>query len=114
MSKKSYFVVDKRFPRCYPVKKAPYAGAEGGEKVRISDCVKAAMTVAGVKQKDLAQLFHTTKQGISTKIGRNSWYGKDLVKVAESMGADLAFVFPNGTVIKIENDEQEGSENQDA
>ena len=73
--------------------------------MKISDCVKAAMTVAGVKQKDLIELFHTTKQGISTKIGRNSWYGKDLVRVAKAMGADLAFVFPNGTVIKIENDE---------
>ena len=79
--------------------------------MKISDCVKAAMTVAGVKQKDLIELFHTTKQGISTKIGRNSWYGKDLVRVAKALGADLAFVFPNGTVIKIENDDQqEGAE----
>ena len=85
-------------------------GKKEGEKMRISDSVLAAMMVAGVKQKDLMPLFHTTKQGVSTKIGRNSWYGKDLVKVANFLGADLAFIFPNGTVIKIENDEQsEGS-----
>jgi hypothetical protein len=80
--------------------------------VKISDCVKAAMTVAGLKQKDLMPIFNTTKQGVSTKIGRNSWYGKDLVAVAKAMGADLAFVFPNGTTIKIENDEPAGADDQ--
>ena len=80
--------------------------------MKISDGVKAAMTVAGVKQKDLMPVFHTTKQGVSTKIGRNSWYGKDLVAIADLIGADLAFVFPNGTIIKLQNDEQEGTEDQ--
>lgn len=73
----------------------------------------AAMKLSGVKQKDLIPLFHTTKQGISTKIGRNSWYGKDLVKVAKAMGADLAFVFQNGTIIKIENDDPENAGQND-
>lgn len=80
--------------------------------MKISDAVKSAMELSGVKQKDLMPLFHTTKQGVSTKIGRNSWYGKDLVKVAKAMGADLAFVFPNGTIIKILNDEQEEADDQ--
>jgi hypothetical protein len=114
MIKKSDLFVDKRPGRCYPEKKSPSGGPKGGEQVKISDGVKAAMTVAGMKQKDLMPLFNTTKQGVSTKIGRNSWYGKDLVRVAKAMGADLAFVFPNGTVIKIENDEQEGTDDQDA
>ncbi len=81
--------------------------------MKISDGVMAAMKLSGVKQKDLIPLFHTTKQGISTKIGRNSWYGKDLVKVAKAMGADLAFVFPNGTIIKIENDDPENAVQND-
>ena len=81
--------------------------------MKISDGVMAAMKLSGVKQKDLIPLFHTTKQGISTKIGRNSWYGKDLVKVAKAMGADLAFVFQNGTIIKIENDDPENAGQND-
>ena len=68
--------------------------------VRISDAVSSAMKISGVKQKDLMPVFHTTKQGVSTKLARNSWYGKDLVKVAEAVGADLAFVFKDGTIKK--------------
>jgi hypothetical protein len=73
------------------------------------------MKISGVKQKDLMPVFHTTKQGVSTKLARNSWYGKDLVKVAEAVGADLAFVFKDGTIINIRNDEEapaNGSDDQ--
>lgn len=83
--------------------------------VRISDAVSSAMKISGVKQKDLMPVFHTTKQGVSTKLARNSWYGKDLVKVAEAVGADLAFVFKDGTIINIRNDEEapaNGSDDQ--
>lgn len=76
----------------------------------ISDGVKAALLVSGKKQKDLMEIFDTTKQGISTKVTKDRWFGRDLVKVAELVGADLAFVFPNGTTIKIQNDEPEGGD----
>ncbi len=71
----------------------------------ISDGVKAALQVSGKKQKDLMEVFDTTKQGISTKVTKDRWFGRDLVKVANMVGADLAFVFPNGTIIKLQNDE---------
>ena len=76
----------------------------------ISDGVRAALLVSGKKQKDLMEIFDTTKQGISTKVTKDRWFGRDLVKVAELVGADLAFVFPNGSIIKLENDSQEGGE----
>lgn len=80
----------------------------------ISDGVRAALLVSGKKQKDLMEVFDTTKQGISTKVTKDRWFGRDLVKVAELVGADLAFVFPNGSIIKLENDSQDNSESQDA
>lgn len=76
----------------------------------ISDGVRAALLVSGKKQKDLMEIFDTTKQGISTKVTKDRWFGRDLVKVAELVGADLAFVFPNGSIIKLENDSQEEPE----
>ena len=77
----------------------------------ISDGVRAALQVSGKKQKDLMEIFDTTKQGISTKVTKDRWFGRDLVKVAEFVGADLAFVFPNGTTIKIQNDGPDEGEN---
>ena len=78
--------------------------------MKISDGVGSALKVAGKRQKDLAELYGKTKQSMSTKITRDQWFGKDLVKVAKFCGADLAFVFPNGTIIKIESDETDGKE----
>lgn len=74
----------------------------------ISDGVKAALQVSGKKQKDLMEIFDTTKQGISTKVTKDRWFGRDLVRVADLVGADLAFVFPDGSIIKLRNDGQEG------
>lgn len=76
----------------------------------ISDGVRAALLVSGKKQKDLMEIFDTTKQGISTKVTKDRWFGRDLVKVAELVGADLAFVFPNGSIIKLDTDSQDDSE----
>ena len=77
----------------------------------ISDGVRAALLVSGKKQKDLMEIFDTTKQGISTKVTKDRWFGRDLVKVAGLVGADLAFVFPNGTTIKLQTDDAEPPDN---
>lgn len=73
----------------------------------ISSSVKSALKKANLKQNDLAESYETpkSKQSMSMKFSRNSWFGKDLVKVAKLVGADLAFVFPDGSMIKIDSDE---------
>lgn len=73
----------------------------------ISASVKAAMDQAGKRQKDLAELYGVSKQSMSTKFKREAWFGKDLVKVADFVGAELAFVFPDGTKLIIKTDDQE-------
>ena len=72
----------------------------------ISDSVSAALKKASLKQHDLAASYGKSKQSMSMKFTRDSWFGKDLVKVAKLIGADLAFVFPDGTKIKIDTDDQ--------
>ena len=71
----------------------------------ISDSVSAALKKASLKQNDLAAAYGKTKQSMSMKFTRDSWFGKDLVKVAKLIGADLAFVFPDGSKIKIDTDD---------
>ena len=75
----------------------------------ISNSVSMALKKANLKQNDLAASYGKSKQSMSMKFTRDSWFGKDLVKVAKLVGADLAFVFPDGTRITLEADDpQEG------
>lgn len=71
----------------------------------ISDSVSAALKKASLKQNDLAAAYGKSKQSMSMKFTRDSWFGKDLVKVAKLIGADLAFVFPDGSKITIDTDD---------
>lgn len=76
----------------------------------ISNCVKMALAKAGKKQIDLASLYHCSKQSMSTKFKRESWFGKDLAKVAEFTGGKLAFVYPDGQTIFIDPEKEETSD----
>lgn len=73
----------------------------------ISDSVSAALKKASLKQNDLAAAYGKSKQSMSMKFTRDSWFGKDLVKVAKLIGADLAFVFPDGSKIMIDTNDPE-------
>lgn len=70
----------------------------------ITSSVKRALTKAGKRQLDLARLYGCSKQSMSTKFTRESWFGKDLVRVAEFTGGTLAFVYPDGELITIRTD----------
>ena len=73
----------------------------------ISDSVSAALKKASLKQNNLAAAYGKSKQSMSMKFTRDSWFGKDLVKVAKLIGADLAFVFPDGSKIMIDTNDPE-------
>ena len=74
----------------------------------ISKSVKAALLQADKKQLDLAAVLDMSKQTMSNKMALDRWKGEDLLKVAELTGSRLAFVFPNGKVIEIENEKAGG------
>lgn len=73
----------------------------------ISSSVRMALTKAGKRQIDLAQLYGWSKQSMSTKFSRDSWFAKDLTRVAEFTGGRLAFVYPDGQTIYIDHEEIE-------
>ena len=74
----------------------------------ISKSVKAALLEADKKQLDLAAVLDMSKQTMSNKMALDRWKGEDLLKVAELTGSRLAFVFPSGKVIEIENEKAGG------
>ena len=74
----------------------------------ISNVVKGLLAMRGIKQIDLAAHFGMSKQTMSNKFARNSLFGPDLVKVADFCGCKLAFVFPDGQQITIDDDGSEG------
>ena len=77
----------------------------------ISKSVSMALKQANLKQNDMATAYGKSKQSMSMKFSRDSWFGKDLVRVADLVGAELAFIFPDGTKIRIRSDDpQEGAE----
>ena len=75
----------------------------------ISQSVKMALNKAGKRQNDLAALYGCSKQSMSTKFSRESWFGKDLARVADFTGGRLAFVYPDGQQIFIDVDTKESS-----
>ena len=66
----------------------------------ISDSVSAALKKASLKQNDLAAAYGKSKQSMSMKFTRDSWFGKDLVKVAERV-SNTAFTLAPRSVTTI-------------
>lgn len=72
----------------------------------ISKSVRMALDKGEKKQNDLAQLYGTSKQSMSTKFARESWFGKDLIRIAEFTGGRLAFIYPDGQIIYIDHEDK--------
>jgi len=71
----------------------------------VSDSVKALLALSGKKQNQLAEHFEMSKQAMSNKFAKNSWFAKDLIKAAEMCGCKVAFIMPDGQQIIIDDRE---------
>lgn len=69
---------------------------------------------AGSFQIMFAAHFGMSKQTMSNKFARNSWFATDLVKAANFCGCKLAFILPDGQQIIIEDDGSETKKDPDA
>lgn len=66
------------------------------------DKIKALLKITDHSQQDLADEWHMSKQALSNKLRRNYLNSDDLIKVAKFCGAELAFLFPNGTRVVLD------------
>ena len=71
--------------------------------MRMTDAVKAALSVADKAQGDLAQFQGISKQAITNKMFRGTWTGKDLLDVANLTGGKLLIEYPDGSKIVIDS-----------
>ena len=70
----------------------------------LSDKIKGIIAIMGRQQQELAQHFGMSKQVMNNKFSRNSWSGKDLIKVADFVGGQLAIILPDGQQIILDDD----------
>lgn len=67
----------------------------------ITDKVKAAMTMKGKKNGELAEYLGITSQSLSNKFNRGSFSAEDLIKIAEFTGSKLLLEFDNNNKISF-------------
>lgn len=71
----------------------------------ISNAVRSILSMKGRKQNDLLGVLDVkSKQALSNKMVNERWYGSDLVSIAEFTGGKLAFVYPDGQMVYIEEE----------
>lgn len=59
----------------------------------INKVIKKLLVDEDMTQRELASKIETTQQNLSKKIKNNSFYVKDLVKIADSLGYELKIEF---------------------
>lgn len=78
--------------------------------MRVSDQIKALLSMKGKKVSDLAAFFQIKPQSMSNKVSRNNWTADELLKVAECCGCRVAFVFSDGQCIYLSNGDDIGQQ----
>ena len=76
----------------------------------VSKAVRMALTKGNKRQTDLVTaLGLSSSQSVFLKLQKERWTGTDLATVAELTGGRLAFIYPDGTEIRIPQADPEKS-----
>lgn len=70
--------------------------------MNINEILKELMAKENLNQTELGEALGTTQQNIGKKFKNNSFYVKDLVKIAESLGYELKIEFVGGNDMQKE------------
>jgi hypothetical protein len=69
----------------------------------VSMKIKALLSLCGKKQSDLLDVLGmSSRQSLSNKFTNERWSANDLVAIAASCGAKIAFVLPDGTQLALD------------
>jgi hypothetical protein len=78
---------------------------KGDDFMSVSNKIKALLNLCGKDQGELVSfLGFGSRQSLSNKFGRGSFSAKDLIKIAEFAGYELAFINGNQKIILDKND----------
>lgn len=64
--------------------------------------IKAAISLKGKSLEGLASYLGISKQALSNKFYRDSFSGSDLLKIAEYLECDLAFIDAKNKIILVD------------
>ena len=70
----------------------------------ISDVIRTALAKGKKKQTDIADVYKCKPAVIYSKMQRSSWSAADLARIADIVGAQLVFVFPDKEMLRIVED----------
>lgn len=62
-----------------------------GEKMAVTDKIKALLSIKGKKNVELAAYLGISPQSLQNKFNRGSFSAEDLIKVSDFLGCTLAF-----------------------
>ena len=65
----------------------------------MSNKVKAAAALRGVNNPELATKLNITNQALFNKFNRDSFSGEDLIRIADYLGFNLAFIDDSQRII---------------
>ena len=75
----------------------------------ISNKIRAAMKLRGLKYRDIGAALGISAQAVSNKMHRDSFTASDLVKIAAALGCTLSLNLPDGGQIILTEDDPDGS-----
>ena len=79
-----------------------YTKSEGVIAISVAYKVKALLKLKGKTHSELAQFMGVSTQSISNKIYRDSFSAEDLIKIADFLCCDLAFIVDDKTKVILD------------
>lgn len=73
--------------------------------MQITNKIKGLMQIKGKKNVDLANYLGITVQSLSNKFNRGSFSAADLIKIADFLKCELAFIISDGQRIALTTDD---------
>jgi transcriptional regulator with XRE-family HTH domain len=75
----------------------------GGCTLNITNKIRALLKIHGKKNKELADFLGlTTPQALTNKFNRGSFSAEDLIKIADFLGCELAFILSDAQKITLD------------
>jgi transcriptional regulator with XRE-family HTH domain len=67
----------------------------------VNNKIRALLQLQGKKPHELAEAFGISPQAMRNKMSRNSFYAEDLIKIADFLDCELAFILSENQKISL-------------
>lgn len=81
--------------------------------MQITNKIKGLLQIKGKKNTELAAYLGITAQSLSNKFNRGSFSAEDLIKIADFLGCELAFIISDNQKITLDIDDLRDTDEQE-